>query len=93
MVLRYLIAKLLNSPQIIDRLADSYPIRRAAQLTVFALNKGKAAAKEAIEAEVTKKASNIQNEVTKKASNIQSTFVKELKEGFEKIAQENKKGR
>jgi len=82
MVLRYLLAKLLNSPQIIDRLADSYPIRRAAQLTVFALNKGKVAAKEAIEAEV-----------TKRANNIQSTFRKELKEGFEKIAQENKKGR
>jgi len=82
MVLRYILAKLLNSPQIIDRLADSYPIRRAAQLTVFALNKGKAATKEAIEAEV-----------TKKANNIQSTFLKELKEGFEKIAQENKKRR
>lgn len=67
---------------IIDRLADSYPIRRAAQLTVFALNKGKLVAKEAIEQEVAKKASNIQN-----------TFVKEVKEGFEKIAQENKKQR
>jgi len=82
MVLRFLIAKLLNSPQIIDRLADSYPIRRAAQLTVFALNKGKAVAKEAIEAEV-----------SKKASNIQSSILKDVKEGFEKIAQENKKGR
>lgn len=82
MVLRYLLIKLLNNPQIIDRLADSYPIRRAAQLTVFALNKGKAVAKEAIEAEV-----------TKRANNIQSTFRKEVKEGFEKISQENKKGR
>jgi len=71
MVLRYLLIKLLNNPQIIDRLADSYPIRRAAQLTVFALNKGKAVAKEAIEAEV-----------TKRANNIQSTFRKEVKEGF-----------
>jgi len=81
MVLRFLLAKLLNSPQIIDRLADSYPIRRAAQLTVFALNKGKAAAKDAIEAEV-----------TKKASNIQSSILKDVKEGFKKIAEENKKG-
>jgi len=82
MVLRFLLAKLLNSPQIIDRLADSYPIRRAAQLTVFALNKGKAAAKNAIEAEV-----------TKKANNIQSSVLKDIKEGFQKIAEENKKGR
>jgi len=82
MVLRFLLAKLLNSPQIIDRLADSYPIRRAAQLTVFALNKGKAAAKEAIEAEV-----------TKKANNIQSSILKDVKEGFKKISEENKKGR
>lgn len=82
MVLRFLLAKLLNSPQIIDRLADSYLIRRAAQLTVFALNKGKAAAKDAIEAEV-----------TKKASNIQGSILKDIKEGFKKIAEENKKGR
>jgi len=49
---------------------------------VFALNKGKAAAKEAIEAEV-----------TKKANNIQSSILKDVKEGFKKISEENKKGR
>jgi len=49
---------------------------------VFALNKGKAAAKNAIEAEV-----------TKKANNIQSSVLKDIKEGFQKIAEENKKGR
>ncbi|XP_032154046.1 protein NCBP2AS2 [Sapajus apella] len=37
MVLRRLLAALLHSPQLVDRLSESWPIRRAAQLTAFAL--------------------------------------------------------
>ncbi|KAF6120571.1 NCBP2 antisense 2 (head to head) [Phyllostomus discolor] len=37
MVLRRLLAVLLHSPQLVERLAESRPIRRAAQLTAFAL--------------------------------------------------------
>ncbi|XP_054430930.1 protein NCBP2AS2 [Pteronotus mesoamericanus] len=37
MVLRRLLAVLLHSPQIVERLSESRPIRRAAQLTAFAL--------------------------------------------------------
>ncbi|XP_036099383.1 protein NCBP2AS2 [Molossus molossus] len=37
MVLRRLLAVLLHSPQLVERLSESRPIRRAAQLTAFAL--------------------------------------------------------
>lgn len=36
MVLRYLFHRLINNPHLINKLADSYPIRRAAQLVVYA---------------------------------------------------------
>ncbi|ELR54921.1 hypothetical protein M91_13862, partial [Bos mutus] len=37
MVLRRLLATLLHSSQLVERLSESRPIRRAAQLTAFAL--------------------------------------------------------
>uniref|UniRef100_A0A8C6RIR3 Ncbp2 antisense 2 (head to head) n=1 Tax=Nannospalax galili TaxID=1026970 RepID=A0A8C6RIR3_NANGA len=37
MVIRRLLAALLHSPQLVERLSESRPIRRAAQLTAFAL--------------------------------------------------------
>lgn len=37
MVLRRLLSALLHHPQLVERLAESRPIRRAAQLTAFAL--------------------------------------------------------
>lgn len=37
MVFRRLLAALLHNPQLVERLSESRPIRRAAQLTAFAL--------------------------------------------------------
>lgn len=80
MVLRYLLERFLNNPQVIDKLADSYPIRRAAQLTAYALQRGKVAAKEAVE-----------SEVAKRMSQFQSDFSQEVKEGFRKKGDYQKK--
>jgi len=41
MVLRNIFNYFINNPQAIDKLAESYPIRRAAQLTLYAYKKGK----------------------------------------------------
>lgn len=79
MVLKYLLYKLINNPQIIDKLADSYPIRRAAQLTAYAIQRGKAAAQEATEAEI-----------NKRLNKFQDTFKQELKEGFKTEAEKKK---
>ncbi|MCL4139838.1 UNVERIFIED_CONTAM: hypothetical protein GTU68_057827 [Idotea baltica] len=43
MVLRFLLSKLLNSTQVVEKLAESYPIRRAAQLTAYAIQRLKVA--------------------------------------------------
>ncbi|KAG7160280.1 NCBP2AS2-like [Homarus americanus] len=76
MVLRYLLQRLLNSPEIIDKLAESYPIRRAAQLTAYAFQRGKEA---------------IESEGPKRVGQFKKDFTQEVKEGFKKIQEENKK--
>ncbi|XP_070610294.1 protein NCBP2AS2 [Erythrolamprus reginae] len=40
MVLRRLLAALLNDPRLLDRLAEARPIRAAARLTALALTRG-----------------------------------------------------
>ena len=45
MVLRRLLATLLHSSQLVERLSESRPIRRAAQLTAFALLQASSAAR------------------------------------------------
>lgn len=49
MVLRALLERLLNHPQIIDKLANSAPIRQAAKVTASAIVDGQAAAQEVYE--------------------------------------------
>ncbi|XP_059139481.1 protein NCBP2AS2 homolog [Physella acuta] len=49
MPLRALLRHLLNNEQLIQKLADSYPIRRAAQLTAYLFHKGKLISEEKLE--------------------------------------------
>lgn len=42
MVLRYILRYLANNENLINRLAESYPVRRAAQLTVYLFHRSKA---------------------------------------------------
>lgn len=79
MVLRYLLHRLINNPQVIEKLAESYPIRRAAQITAYALQQGKEAIKEAAE-----------SEVSKRANRFKQDFTQEVKEGFKKISEQQR---
>lgn len=79
MVLRYLLSRILNNPQIIDKLAESYPIRRAAQITAYALQRGKVAASEALD-----------SETSKRVQQFRQDFTQEVKEGFKKIEEDTK---
>lgn len=74
MVLRYLLQRFLNNPEVIDKLADSYPIRRAAQLTAYAFQRGKEA---------------VETGATKQVGQFKKNFVEQVKEGFKKIQEEN----
>lgn len=42
MVLRFLLRYFANNEQLINRIAESYPVRRAAQLTVYLFHRSKA---------------------------------------------------
>lgn len=44
MVLRFLFRYLANNEQIVSRLAEFYPVRRAAQLVVYLFSRGQQAA-------------------------------------------------
>lgn len=44
MVLRFLFQKLANNEQLVQRLSESYPIRRAAQITLLVFYRGKSLA-------------------------------------------------
>ena len=46
MVFRFLIRYLANNEQLIERMAESYPMRRAAQLAVSVMYRAKSAAQE-----------------------------------------------
>uniref|UniRef100_A0A023GDH8 Uncharacterized protein n=1 Tax=Amblyomma triste TaxID=251400 RepID=A0A023GDH8_AMBTT len=49
MVLRVLLRYLLHNEQLIQRLADSYPFRRAAQITAHVMLRGKSLGQESLE--------------------------------------------
>lgn len=68
----------------IERLANSYPIRRAAQLTVYFFHRTKSIIEDAnIKSKITQ-GKHIE-ESTKKAIQFKNTFTKELKSEWEKI--------
>jgi len=82
MVLRYLLNRILNNPYLIEKLAESYPIRRAAQITAYTIQRSKLAAAEALE-----------SEAKKRIDRFSADFKQELKQGFEQIEQEQKRRR
>ncbi|KAL1448769.1 hypothetical protein MTO96_028140 [Rhipicephalus appendiculatus] len=83
MVLRLLLRYLLDNEQLIQRLADSYPFRRAAQLTAHVMLRGKALGQESLELMST---SNLLRTLierigrtTEKAKDISSDKVKKIR--------------
>lgn len=44
MVLRYLLSRLANNEQLVQRLSESYPVRRAAQITLLVFYRAKSVA-------------------------------------------------
>ncbi|KAH6930155.1 hypothetical protein HPB50_011072 [Hyalomma asiaticum] len=82
MVLRLLLRYLLHNEQLIQRLADSYPFRRAAQLTAHVMLRGKAFGQESLELMSTSSLLRTLIErigrTTEKAKDISSDKVKKL---------------
>ncbi|KAI5092643.1 protein NCBP2AS2 isoform X2 [Silurus meridionalis] len=75
MVLRRLVYALINNAQLVERLAESRPIRRAAQLTAFAITRVQLAGKDA--------ARQIRSgEVGRRGVRLRDSFLREVKEGI-----------
>uniref|UniRef100_A0A8C1MDW6 Uncharacterized protein n=2 Tax=Cyprinus carpio TaxID=7962 RepID=A0A8C1MDW6_CYPCA len=93
MVLRRLFYVLINNAQVVEKLSESRPIRRAAQITAFAITKAQIAGKEAstkllrsdtvrqIRDETSKMPRNVED-FGRRATRLRDTFVKEVKEGM-----------
>ncbi|CAM4596098.1 unnamed protein product [Leuciscus chuanchicus] len=93
MVLGRIFHALINNAQVVEKLAESRAIRRAAQITVFAITKAQIAGKNAsnklltshtyrqIREETSQIPSDV-GELGRRASRLRETFVKEVKEGM-----------
>lgn len=81
MVLRRLLAVLLHSPQLVERLSESRPIRRAAQLTAFALLQAQLRGQDAAR-RLRDLAAGPAGSLGRRAARFRDTFTQELGRGL-----------
>ncbi|XP_059197462.1 protein NCBP2AS2 [Centropristis striata] len=92
-MLARLLFNLLNNARVVEKLAESRPIRRAAQITAYAITKAQIAGRDASERvlrsqtlrQVRDEAGKVPGDLGEMGSRLQrvkDTFVKEVKEGF-----------
>ncbi|KAK7495684.1 hypothetical protein BaRGS_00013131 [Batillaria attramentaria] len=76
-------------------MADSYPVRRAAQLTAYMFHRGKELGEEGIEklreSDTVQQAKQDVRQTSQRASRFGSTLMKELEEGFKDMNEKMKK--
>ena len=86
MVLQRLISYFINNnPQLVEKLSETYPIRRAAQLTVYIYRKGRRLTEGAMQ-DVTKQGSQ-------RIEAFSARFSEELKKGWKEASEEMQKKR
>ncbi|XP_045859724.1 protein NCBP2AS2 isoform X1 [Meles meles] len=81
MVLRRLLAALLHSPRLVERLSESKPIRRAAQLTAFALMQAQLRGQDAAR-RLRALAAGPAGSLGRRAARFRDTFSEELRRGL-----------
>ncbi|XP_023416097.1 protein NCBP2AS2 [Cavia porcellus] len=81
MILRRLLAALLHNPQLVERLSESRPIRRAAQLTAFALLQAQMRGQDAAR-RLRALAAGPVGDLGRRAARFRDTFVRELRRGL-----------
>lgn len=93
MVLQRLLYALINNAQLVEKLAESRPIRRAAQITAFAITKAQIAGKDATSKllksdtlrQIKDEAGRVPRDVGemgRKAGRIRDSFVRDVREGM-----------
>ncbi|KAL5010686.1 hypothetical protein ScPMuIL_012991 [Solemya velum] len=94
MPLRILLRFLTQNEQLIQKLAESYPIRRAAQLTAFMFFRGKSLGQEGLkQLKEMESLQRVTSEATQRANSFKDTFSKEFKQEFQEVKRQlqNKK--
>ncbi|KAM4695073.1 protein NCBP2AS2 [Discoglossus pictus] len=103
MVIR-LLFNLLNNPQVIEKLSESRPIRRAAQITAFAITKaqltGKDAAQKVLRSDTVRQvreaaaesAPRDLGEVSRRVGRVRDAFIREMRSGIKEAKGQIKKG-
>ncbi|KPP78072.1 hypothetical protein Z043_102456 [Scleropages formosus] len=104
MVLRRLLFTLLNNAQVVEKLSESRPVRRAAQLTVFAVTRARIAGRDAAERllrshtlrRIQQEAAaggpkDAGEEVLRRFRRLGRTFADELREGVRDASRQMKK--
>ncbi|PWA21181.1 hypothetical protein CCH79_00009489 [Gambusia affinis] len=79
-MLSRMLAYLVNNLQVIEKLAESRPIRRAAQLTAYALTKAQIVGRDTSERVM--RSQTLRQEASNRLRRVRETFVKEVKEGW-----------
>ncbi|XP_076309909.1 protein NCBP2AS2 homolog [Tachypleus tridentatus] len=92
MVLRALFRYLVNNEYLIEQLANSYPIRRAAQLTAYIFMKGKYLGEESMEklknSDTLYHIEDKLKHTGRKVSSFGTSFSEELKKGLKQMNEE-----
>ncbi|XP_053314435.1 protein NCBP2AS2 [Spea bombifrons] len=103
MVLRRLLFNLLNNPQVIEKLSESRPIRRAAQLTAYAVMKAQLSGKDVtqrllrsdtvrqIQQEVVTGPGALR-EVGRRVQRVKDSLLKEVRSGMQNAKRQIKRG-
>uniref|UniRef100_A0A8C4S5K1 NCBP2 antisense 2 (head to head) n=1 Tax=Erpetoichthys calabaricus TaxID=27687 RepID=A0A8C4S5K1_ERPCA len=102
MVLWRMLATLLNNQQVIEKLSESRPIRRAAQITAFAITKAQITGKDAaekllrsetlrqIKKETADKMPHDAGELSRRLGRVRTTFLREMKDGMRDVSRQIK---
>jgi len=99
-MLARLLLNLLNNLQVVEKLAESRPIRRAAQITAYAINKarlaGSDASKRVMRSQTVRQVRHEagggdMGELSSRLKRIRETFVNEVKEGWKDGSRQIKK--
>lgn len=93
-----MLISLINNLHVIEKLAESRPIRRAAQITAYAVTKAQIAGRDASERvmrsqtlrQVRQEAGDV-GEIGGRLRRVRETFVNELKEGWKDGSRQIKK--
>ncbi|CAH1776178.1 unnamed protein product [Owenia fusiformis] len=92
---RSLMRYLVNNEQLIQKLAESYPIRRAAQLTAYFYHRSKSIGNDLKDSGAAQKLQDDANfyarQTENKLSNFKKTFTQDVTEGFKKLQDDIKK--